>query len=609
MNKPLFLLFSFFIFCHAVGQTTFYISSAGNDNNTGLAPGAPWKTLKEILPGNTYLFKRNDSFYFQIQRVENSSPEKRITIASYGLGKKPLLDLYTDVSRQQWLSHEKHTWKIDLRKKNAFSGFLSFNSNIGFLNVNGVIFGNKVRSLNALAQDWDFFTDENFLYVYSTTSPANFTVKFSSNVDAIEPSDNMTIKDLKIIGSGGHGIAGANCSNVVLTGIELSEIGGAYLPGFGDGSVRYGNGIQFWNGSQNCLVTNCSVSNVYDVAFTLQGIGAGVHFSNMHFVNNCADRNEQSFEAWAREGATGFDNCTFRNNRCSNAGYGWSHDVRPDKSQAVHILTYTWDVKNNDLALENNNFYRAKSGLYYHNTDQQLPRFTSGKNHVFLDPHTPIRSLFPEYRIENAEDFVQAVGKEADSHFESTPSKSLPVTLQSLEISKTAGEGVTLQWKLSKGVSESKTEVERSYNRKAFSGISSFFPKGDIFNGDEYSFSDHPLRDSNVFYRLKQTDLDGHVTYTSAITLKQQGRKQVKFNVHPNPCSTALTIDVSAGEAGTGNLVCYDLSGRKQIEQNLSLSAGHNTKQLDIASLPKGIYLLQYSGGGTQSARLAFFKN
>jgi hypothetical protein len=227
----------------------------------------------------------------------------------------------------------------------------------------------------------------------------------------------MEVRNLKILGSGGHGIQGSGINNVILDSLEVTEIGGAYLPGFADGSVRYGNGIEFWNGGTMCKVQNCTVSQVYDAAYTMQGMGKGIHFQKMIFKNNVADRNEQSFEAWARDGAVGFTECSFTFNNCLNAGYGWSHVVRPDKKQGVHILTYTWDVQQNDLVLAHNIFNKALSALYYHNYGQEIPAFTSRENEVFLDPGTLIRSLYLDHTIENAAEFVTSTGKEILTNF------------------------------------------------------------------------------------------------------------------------------------------------------------------------------------------------
>jgi hypothetical protein len=411
----------FFILLHIghdlLSQTTYYISSKGSDNNNGKSPNCPWKTLKSITPGNTYLFKRGDVFNFSIPSVDN--PTNKIILAAYGQGKKPLINLYTHINEKRWTKHSDKVWKIDLRIKTNFSGFLNFNSNIGFLKVDGKIFGYKIPGIELLANQWDFYSDEFYLYVYSAYSPSNSSIKFSSNGIGVQLSSNMIVRDLKITGSGGHGVQGRNLKNVRIERVEISEIGGAYLPGFGDGKVRYGNGIEFWNGSENCKVKGCNVTQVYDAAYTLQGIGAEADFRNTIFRKNFADKNEQSFEVWAREGAPGFTTCRFMQNKCFNAGYGWSHEVRPSKNEAVHLLSYTWDVQNTDLLIENNMFYKAKSGLYYHNINEKLPPFTSKNNIIYLNHSVPIRVSFPEYNIKSSSGFTVNTGKEAASKFKS----------------------------------------------------------------------------------------------------------------------------------------------------------------------------------------------
>lgn len=528
-----FLVFLLLSSSTTIAQTTYYISNSGNDRNSGTSPNSPWKTLKSLSPGGTYLFKRNGVFNFSIPRAENWNSANKITIASYGDGNKPVIELFTRIIKKQWIKHTNKVWKIDLRNKNNFTGLLTYNSNIGFIKVDGIIYGNKVKTVEGLVNELDFFADDTYLYLYSSASPSTFnSVQFTSNGVGIQLSDNMDVRDIKVVGAGSHGIQGSNSSNVLLERIDISEIGGAYLPGFGDGTVRYGNGIEFWNGVTNCIVQNCTVTNVYDVAITIQGMGSNVHFSNVNFINNYLDRNEQSFEAWAREGAKGFTACSFRNNKCYNAGYGWSHAVRPDKNQAVHILTYTWDLTNTDLILENNIFYRAKSGLYYHNYEQPLPNYTSRSNKIYLDPFTPIRSLFPDPTIENTSGIEDSLGKEAGSVFQHTSSSELPVTLQSFKAERSGGDSVNISWQTQPGLSISRTEVERSNINETYTTIANLNALDKSLTGKSYSLIDHPSSDSTIYYRLKQFDEDGHYTYSNVIAVANSIPSGQRSNIY-----------------------------------------------------------------------------
>jgi hypothetical protein len=454
------LLLFMLSFFEAAAQNTFYVSSQGNDSNNGLSPSAPRKTIPYLQPGKTYLLNRGDTLYFSIGATSNPNASGKIRVASYGSGNKPVLSLYKKIRPSAWVKHSGNVWKVNISSGADFTGLKSTNSNVGFLKVGGRIYGNKLSALNALSGAWDFYSDDTYLYVFNGQNPSQSQVQASCNVSGIELSDNMEVSDISICGSGAHGISAHERSNVTLSGIDISETGGSFLPGYGNGTTRYGNGIEFYNNAKNCLVQQCSVRQAYDVAFTMQGTGL---FSNVIFQNNTADHNEQSFETWLGSGSAGFRSCKFINNQCYNAGFGWSHDVRPVKYEGVHILTYLWEVndkKAQDLLIEGNTFNRARSGLWYWGVWDPIPPAVSRKNIVTLDASVPIRSLIPAFTIKNSKDFVFVTGLESETVFNTIKSDqtlafapisdktfgALPFTLQA-----TASSGLPVTFVLKSG--------------------------------------------------------------------------------------------------------------------------------------------------------------
>ncbi|MDP6634143.1 MAG: right-handed parallel beta-helix repeat-containing protein [Phycisphaerae bacterium] len=80
---------------------TYYVSqSSGNDNATGQAD-KPWKTLKrasqvKCAPGDKILLKCGDTWDEELHPKGEGTPEKPITISSYGKGAKPVIDRKDD---------------------------------------------------------------------------------------------------------------------------------------------------------------------------------------------------------------------------------------------------------------------------------------------------------------------------------------------------------------------------------------------------------------------------------------------------------------------------------------------------------------------------------
>jgi hypothetical protein len=421
--KPVLLSCSFFLIFFSLtttlhAQNTYYISITGSNTNDGLSPQTPKQSIGKMVPGNTYLFKRGDTFYSNVQLVNNVPPDKRIVVGAYGTGAKPIITAYKFIRKNAWTQDSGNIWKVDLKNRANYGGNLdNSNTNVGFIKVNNKIYGNKQNSKDSLKQQWDFYSDAQFLYVYADGNPGvSNTINVTCNNILFTLSDNMDVSNLNLMGSGGHGLRGVDVENVTAKNIDISEIGGSYL--YGDDpkkTVRYGNGVELWNSAKNCVISYCRVQDVYDAAFTMQGRATNKYFENVVFKNNYADDNEQSFEFWIMGFKSGFINCKYINNTCLDAGYGWSHGVRPQKDVGVHILMYHWEVNKSDLQISGNTFKNAASGYMYLNLNKDS-LFRSYKNKISQKGNgMALRSYFDKYNKKSSSQMKTLTGLEKNS--------------------------------------------------------------------------------------------------------------------------------------------------------------------------------------------------
>ncbi|MCX7747229.1 MAG: right-handed parallel beta-helix repeat-containing protein [Clostridia bacterium] len=75
----------------------YYVSNSGNDNNNGLSPKSPLKTLSkasdlELNPGDAILLKCGDTWRESIFLADSGTREHPILLSSYGEGKKPKIE-------------------------------------------------------------------------------------------------------------------------------------------------------------------------------------------------------------------------------------------------------------------------------------------------------------------------------------------------------------------------------------------------------------------------------------------------------------------------------------------------------------------------------------
>lgn len=351
-----------------------YVSTDGDDANDGMTERTAWRTLSRLargLPaGGEGRLRRGDVFYSgRVVFRPGADSAHRTRITAWGMGAKPIVSAYMmprrDVST--WKNTGSNLWSYVPRSDKALRGNVySVNGNIGFLKVDGRIFGRKFFSKDSLARQWDFHDDHVTLTVWSTKNPAEAAtdIKLAPDVRIFDLADHLEFRDIEIAGTGGHGISGIGC-DVRIADCVIREIGGSHLAGHGTGVSRYGNGIECWAGSRDVRVNGCRISDVYDVAFTMQGRNPPHSWENIHVEDCVIIRCTQAIEIWARKcpAEVGFRNCTFRRNLCIDTSRNWGYDVRPDRINGAPLLLYAVDTDTCDLLIEGNRFVNSRGAL------------------------------------------------------------------------------------------------------------------------------------------------------------------------------------------------------------------------------------------------------
>lgn len=108
------LVISFIAICSNVqGQTNYYFSSSkGDDSRTTTQAQnstTPWQTInklnsffKYILPGDSILFKRGETFYGSLEVMNSGTTGNPIVLGAFGTGHKPVISGFSKIS--EWTS-------------------------------------------------------------------------------------------------------------------------------------------------------------------------------------------------------------------------------------------------------------------------------------------------------------------------------------------------------------------------------------------------------------------------------------------------------------------------------------------------------------------------
>ena len=108
------LVIFFGLFTFSGYSTTYYVSSSGNDSNSGLTTALPWKTLTKIngftfKPGDQILFQRGSTFYGTLTVKNSGTTGSPIVYGAYGSGVNPVITGFTQVT--SWTSKGGNIWE------------------------------------------------------------------------------------------------------------------------------------------------------------------------------------------------------------------------------------------------------------------------------------------------------------------------------------------------------------------------------------------------------------------------------------------------------------------------------------------------------------------
>ena len=169
----------------------------------------------------------------------------------------------------------------------------------------------------------------------------------------------------------------------------------------------------------------------------------------------------------------------------------------------------------------------------------------------------------------------------------------LPLRLLSFDGVKDANK-IQLRWQTASEQNTKTFDIEFSENASQWNSIGKINAAGNSTSQRTYSFTHNSPVNGVNFYRLKQTDINGYVSYSKIvpITLTIKG---VSINsVYPNPFVHRVKIDVSSDRNDKVRIQLSDNSGRILKVQNSTIQKGINGIWLDnLAGLTEGIYSIE----------------
>lgn len=382
----------------------YYVSNNGDNDNDGLSPETPWRTLSRlagikgratIKAGDAVLFERGGEWRGSLDCIGG------VTYSAYGEGAKPIINSskrnYADV--KYWTETEyENVYKCALPPTNVgimafdFTGELgNYNETMGVMKIIGV---GGIEGAKDLRNDYEFLCDlstgDLFLYCTGGNPGERFTsIEIGAQGTSLNiTEDNVTIDNLNVRFTGSHGVGIGGRKNVTVRNCIFDYLGGSILRGFhGVNTTRYGNALQVYGSCDGWYLYDNWIYQIYDTGVTHQYNSPydqqSAFMDNVKYIGNVIEYCHWSIEYYNPDyGNTEhtFYNTYIADNICRLNGYGWGSRHRMTSSTLFQSAGITKNTKN--FVTENNIFDRSAGQLI--NINSTGDRELELKNNIYV---------------------------------------------------------------------------------------------------------------------------------------------------------------------------------------------------------------------------------
>jgi Secretion system C-terminal sorting domain len=184
---------------------------------------------------------------------------------------------------------------------------------------------------------------------------------------------------------------------------------------------------------------------------------------------------------------------------------------------------------------------------------------------------------------------------------ENTPTpfnfSTLPVKFISINASLVNKTSAIINWIVATPtVSSDKFEIEYSEDGRNFKSI------GEIGivnkNQSNYHFLHTDIPGGNLYYRIKEIDIDGRYMYSNIVALHNKNTSN-NFIIFPNPANNCITVTAPTNGTGKTQIILYDAAGKQLISEKMTGA----TEQINTTELPGGTYVLKFINNGNTTTQ------
>jgi glucose/arabinose dehydrogenase len=173
----------------------------------------------------------------------------------------------------------------------------------------------------------------------------------------------------------------------------------------------------------------------------------------------------------------------------------------------------------------------------------------------------------------------------------------LPVVLKEIN-ANWIGNQASVSWSTASETNTASFDVERSTDGRTFSTVGNIEAKGNSNVMNSYRFNDATVVNAAspiFYYRLNVKSIDGRSNYSKVVSLSRGGNS-FYVRAYPNPVKSSGTLVIFSDKDEIVTWQVTDVSGRTLRSQINQISKGQNNININMNSIPAGIYQLVVKG-------------
>ena len=178
----------------------------------------------------------------------------------------------------------------------------------------------------------------------------------------------------------------------------------------------------------------------------------------------------------------------------------------------------------------------------------------------------------------------------------------LPVTFTGFVARKNIDESLQLLWNVGEEINVKGYYVEASTDGNTFKDAGYVSASGK----NTYAINYIDKLNQTTYFRVRNIDFDGRTKYTPIIKVFGKDKTLSQIEIYPTPAIDAVTIQHNKS-AARATITLYTTDG-KIILQKLAQQNTYQT-QVNVGTLPSGMYLLKYDNGTGDVQTKTLYKN